>query len=63
MKSKEYPRLKVGDKIECKSVKEAIALGTNLRNEGFNYQITGTKIFIMGDEGNEARFKKACERN
>lgn len=56
MKSKEYPRLKVGDKIECKSVKEAIALGTNLRNEGFNYQITGTKIFIMGEEINEARF-------
>lgn len=59
MKSKEYPRLKVGDKIECKSVKEAIALGTNLRNEGINYQITGTKIFIMGEEINEARFKKS----
>lgn len=61
--SKEYPTLKPGEKITCKSVAEATALGANLRNEGFSYQITGTKIFIMGDEANEARFKKACERN
>ena len=45
--SSRYPSLKIGDTIKCKTYREAFALGVDLTNEGFSYQIRGNnKIFI-----------------
>lgn len=53
----EYPTLKPGDKITCRNLKEAQALGANLINNGINYIIHGRTIFVLREEDN-GQFKR-----
>lgn len=55
--NKEYPKLKPGDKISCKTTQEAQALGGNLINNGINYVIHGRTIYIV-KEDNNGQFKR-----
>lgn len=57
MKSKEYPKLKPGDRIRVKNEREAAALGTNLACEGFQYINHGSYITIVEEKELNGRFK------
>lgn len=53
----EYPTLKPGEVIACNNLQEASALGTNLLNNGFNYIIHGTNVYVI-EEGDNGQFKR-----
>ena len=55
--NKEYPTLKPGDRISCKTTQEAQALGGNLTNNDISYKIHGKTIYIL-KEGNNGQFKR-----
>lgn len=61
----EYPKLKPGDTITCKDLREAQSLGTNLVNEGFDYIIHGRTIHILeaGANGKIKRYSSRDSRN
>ena len=61
-----YPSLKIGDAIQCKTYREAFALGVDLTNEGFSYQIRGNnKLFVTERDyfDNEKEFKRDRKGN
>ena len=58
----EYPKLKPGEIIECKSLREAQILGTNLLNNGFDYIIHGKNIHVL-EAGANGQFKSDSARN
>lgn len=61
----EYPTLKPGEIIECKSLREAQILGTNLLNNGFDYIIHGKNIHVLeaGANGQIKRYSSRDSRN
>lgn len=61
----EYPKLKPGEIIECKSLREAQILGTNLLNNGFDYIIHGKNIHVLeaGANGKIKRYSSRDSRN